>query len=53
MKNNEIEMNQIADDAIAKMQNGSMSTKDMEKLILDLPDKAVKLVLIKIIRHST
>lgn len=50
MKEIEIEMNRIADDAIKQMQG--MSLKDMEKLVLKLPDRATKLILIKIIRKS-
>lgn len=50
MKEAEIEMNRIADDTIEKMQG--MSLKDMEKLILKLPDRVAKLILIKIIRKS-
>ena len=49
-KENEIEANRMADDAIAKMEEISLT--DFEKLVGTLPDRVAKLVLIKLIRKS-
>lgn len=47
----EIEINKIADEVFEKLQNDyDSSKKEVEEMIKQLPDKAAKLLLIKIVR---
>lgn len=50
---NEIECNKMADEVFEKLQNDYKSSKkEVEEMITQLPDRAAKLLLIKIIRSA-
>ena len=50
---NEIECNKMADEVLAKLENNYKSSKkEVEMMISQLPDRAAKLLLIKIIRSA-
>lgn len=52
LESEEIEFNKIADEVFEKLQNDyDSSAKEVEEMIKQMPDKAAKLLLIKIVRR--